>query len=140
MLNKTYAGIWIDHKKAVLSIHSNELEKTIALHSGLNRWSKSTGGSRGALPYTYNGGGASGKKDHKRENLLHQYYARILKKLGGIDQIYVMGPGLAKKEMKKVLEASRMGDKVKGIANKDYLTDNQIAAATRRFFKLETSK
>ena len=76
-MNKTYVGLWLDHKKAVFTICAGDIQKMASLHSRLGRWSKSTGGSRGALPYTYNGGGAPEKKDHRRDHVLHDFYEKI---------------------------------------------------------------
>lgn len=135
-MQKTMVGIWMDHKKAVLTICSDEIQKTALVHSRVARWSKATGGSRGALPYGYNGGGAEDKKDHRRDHALHDYFRGLLEKLRAADEIYLMGPGLAKKEFKKFLDENHFGARVMGLSQKDHLTENQIAAETRAFFHL----
>lgn len=139
-MNETCVGLWLDHKKAIFATCADNLQQMTSLHSRLGRRSKSTGGSRRALPYTYNGGGAADKKDHRREHVLHDFYDKVLRKLAGADRIYLMGPGLAKKELRRFLEARHYGTKIAGFADRDRLTERQIAAETRSFFRLPLPK
>ena len=138
-MDKTYIGLWLDHKRAVLTTYFNKNQKTESLFSKLEKWSKSTGGSMGMSPYNFNGCRVDDKKDHRRNHALEKYYAQILQKIKGADHIYLMGPGLAKKELLKYLEEHHMGDRISGFHAKDNLTTRQVAAETREFFHLVPS-
>ena len=51
------------------------------------------------------------------------------------ESILILGPGEAKGELKKRLERNKLGGRIVGIETIDRMTDRQIAAKVRRYFK-----
>jgi len=132
-----YTGIWIDHKDAFLASYDNSRESIKHIRSGIDRWAKSTGGSRSALPYTYDGGGKGNKKEAQRLHRLQKYYESLLKNVEQSDRVILMGPGLAKLEfLRTITKKKSLLGKVASLSTVGRLTDRQLAAKVRDFFKL----
>jgi hypothetical protein len=56
------------------------------------------------------------------------------------ESILIFGPGEAKGELKKRLERNKLGGRIVGIETIDRMTDRQIAAKVRRYFKENRDK
>ncbi len=118
-------GIWLDHRKAVVTtLHNNE-ERTEHIDSGLDRWHEAPGAS---VP--------PDRQDNRRRNEMHKFYGVVFSKIKDAQNIYLIGPGFAKKEFAKFLEEKSFSGHLTAVESSDKMTDGQIAAATRDFFKL----
>ena len=132
-----YTGIWIDHKDAILASYENAHETMEHVSSGIDRWAKSTGGTRGALPYVFNGGGGISKKEAQRQHKLQKYYTGLLENVAAADRVILMGPGLAKLELLRTITKKKsLQGKVASMSTVGRLTNHQIAAKVRDYFKL----
>lgn len=130
MKNGKYIGVWVDYKKAVIATCTPQKQSIKKINSDIERWSKTTGGVGRALPYSFDGGSGQAHKEHRRENALKKYYKEICKAINGSTNIFIMGPGLAKKELSKAMK------KEVTFVTKPKMTDAQIMAQTRKYFNL----
>lgn len=133
---KNYAGLWIDHRQAVIvSITDNG--KTIKrIDSEIERKVRLSGGSRSAkTPYGPQQVSVDGKQQERINRQLRQYYQRIIQRIQDATKILILGPGEAKTELKKEMEKSRELAATKiTVEPADKMTERQIAARVRQFF------
>jgi len=140
---KKYAGIWLDHRKAVvvslfIDRQSSETaqESVETLESDVERKVRLSGGSRTrATPYGPQDVSVDGKMEARIKRQLKQYYQGIIKKIEDMDRIYLFGPGEAKIELKKEIAKKReLAAKKLAVETADKMTEKQIAARVREFF------
>jgi len=121
-----YVGLWLDHKKAVVIKSNSNQETKEVVHSKLSPSNKAKHLTRVAPK----------KHEEKREHIITQFYGEVFKTLTGADRVFLMGPGIAKKEFGLFLKQKDFQGKVVEVTNADKMTDRQVAAQTRNFFGL----
>jgi len=129
-------GLWIDHKNAyIVSVAKGELTLK-HIRSRLGRKHKSTGGKHQSLPYSMERGSGMKKVEHRRENLKHQYYVRVIGEIEDANSIYVFGPSEAKKELGHLINENKsLSEKLVKVEASDALTERQILAKVRDFYR-----
>ncbi len=65
---------------------------------------------------------------------LNRYYDAVIAAVAEAALLFIFGPGEAKGELKKRLEAKRLGSRVAAIETADKMTDPQIVEKVRKFF------
>jgi hypothetical protein len=63
-----------------------------------------------------------------------RYYDAVIAAVTEAGPLFIFGPGEAKGELKKRLEAKGLGARVAAIETADKMTDPQIAEKVRKFF------
>ena len=120
------AGVWIDHKKAVIVSASEGRVTTRTLESDV-----------GAHPHfggQQDGGGEKKYEERHRERL-ERYYDEVIDHLGTPEAVLILGPGEAKLELKERLGRSvAPSQPVVEIETTDKLTDPQIVAKVKEHF------
>jgi hypothetical protein len=122
---KKRAGLWIDHRKAVIVIVTDEGEEIKEIASHMEKHVRFTGGTASEL------GSTEDMRDRQFGNHLNSYYDRVIAVLGGADSIQIFGPGEAKGELRKRLEHAGLEGHVLAVETVDKMTDRQIAAKVR---------
>jgi hypothetical protein len=122
---KKRAGLWIDHRKAVIVMISDEGEETKELTSDLEGHLRFSGGTDSE------DGSAEDVRDRQFGNRLNRYYDRVVDVVRGADSIQIFGPGEAKGELRKRLELQAPKSRVLAVETTDKMTDRQIAAKVR---------
>lgn len=128
-------GIWIDHKKAVMLTLSDDGESMQVIESGIDRHSSIRGAIRSRMPYSAQYPKGDDQLDKQFEGYLNKYYEKVLTHLRGADTVWIIGPGEAKRELKKHLENRKNHILITGIESADKMTDRQIAAKIRKYFE-----
>ena len=130
---KTTAGLWIDHRKAVIAIVSAEGEETLEIKSNVEKQPSRFAGIRSTAHY---GQEAPAEHSHEREftGHLNIFYAAVIAAIRDAESILLFGPGEAKGELKKRLERDKLGEHIIAIETVDKMTDRQIAAKVREYF------
>jgi stalled ribosome rescue protein Dom34 len=126
---KKVVGLWIDHRKAVIVIVSDEGEETKQLESGMEKHVRFSGGSRSEE------GKADDQRDRQFTGHLNTYYDEVIAHIRDAESILLFGPGEAKGEFEKRLANKGLGGRVVGIETVDKMTDHQIAAKVRQHFR-----
>ena len=126
---KSAAGLWIDHRKAVIVIVSDEGEETKQIESGMEKHVRFSGGSRSEE------GKADDQRDRQFTGHLNTYYDEVIAHLRDAESILLFGPGEAKGELEKRLANKGLGGRIVGIETVDKMTDRQIAAKVRQHFR-----
>ena len=125
---KKHAGLWIDHRKAVIVIVTDEGETFSEIPSNMEKRVRFTGGTASEL------GSTEDVRDRQFGNHLNSYYDRVVAVLRGADSIQIFGPGEAKGELSKRLEHEGLKGHVLSVETVDKMTDRQIAAKVREHF------
>ena len=122
------AGLWIDHRKAVIVIISEQGEEIKEITSDMEKHVRFTG-KPGA-----DTGSTEDMRDRQFENHLNNYYDIVVDSLRGMDSIQIFGPGEAKGELKKRLEKTELRGHILANETTDKMTDRQISAKVREQF------
>jgi hypothetical protein len=125
---KKQAGLWIDHRKAVIVIVTEEGEEIKEITSHMEKHIRFTSGTGSE------DGSTEDVRDRQFGDHLNSYYDRVIAVIRGADSIQIFGPGEAKGELKKRLEHAGLKGHILAIETVDKMTDRQIAAKVREHF------
>jgi hypothetical protein len=117
-------GLWIDHRKAVVVIVSNEGEEVKEITSNMEKHVRFSGGSS-------EDGSSEDVRDRQYENHLNSYYDTVIAVIRDGDTIQIYGPGEAKGELEKRLDQEGLKDRILAMETVDKMTDRQVASKVR---------
>ncbi len=129
------AGIWLDSRDAYIVYLDNGSEKILHLSSNIDE-SHPVGGSGTSTPYGSQEAISETGHLRRRQQQEKQYYHSIIEKLSHRDGIYIMGPSQAKIGLEQEMNKEpRQSEKILAVESCGRITDNQIKAKVRDFFK-----
>jgi len=120
-------GLWIDHRKAVIVIVSEEGEQVRKITSHMEKHTRFAG--RGSEH-----GSDEDVRDRQFGDHLNDYYDRVIAAIRDGDSIQIFGPGEAKGELEKRLVSEGIRGHILAIEAADKMTVREIAAKVRRRF------
>lgn len=124
---KANAGLWIDHREAIIVMLSGGGEETKRIQSDAEK--------KHAVEMPADD---LRQKEHT-EHLAH-YYDAIIAHLRDAGAIVIFGPGEAKGELKKRFEVHRSETRLISVETSDNMTEPQIAARVRRHFRQDARR
>jgi hypothetical protein len=122
------AGLWIDHRKAVIVLVTDASEEIKKITSGMEkdvRFSSGDGSEHGST---------EDMRDRHFQNHLNAYYDEVIAVIRDAESIQIFGPGEAKGELEKRLEIAGLKEHVLAIETADKMTEHQISAKVRERF------
>ena len=122
---KKQAGLWIDHRKAVIVIIKDEVEEIKKITSNMEKHVRFSSGDGSE------DGSAEDVRDRQFGNHLNSYYDEVIAYIRDADSIQIFGPGEAKGELEKRIEHEGLKAKILAIETVDKMTDRQISAKVR---------
>ncbi len=125
---KKQAGLWIDHRKAIIVLISDEGEEIQKIVSGMEKRVRFTGGTASE------DGSTEDVRDRQFGNHLNNYYDQVIAVVRDAESIQIFGPGEAKGELEKRLEHAGIKAHVLAVETEDKMTDRQISAKVRERF------
>ena len=128
------AGVWIDHRQAVVVKISKNEEVIQTIESHVERPFSTAGGPYSKHPDRPEGHVPEDKQDRKYLIELNTYYDAVLASLREVDSLLILGPGEAKGEFRKRIQSQKPLLQVNEILTADKMTDPQIAASVRQYF------
>jgi hypothetical protein len=134
MIMKNIAGLWIDHRKAVIVVITDKGEEIKLVVSKVEKQLRRGGDSplKGHHdPLTVP---ADDYRDSKFNEDLGIYYEAVIAPIKNSASILIFGPGEAKGQLKKRLIKDKLGDRIVAVETVDKMTDHQIAAKVRMHF------
>ena len=120
------AGLWIDHKKAVIVTVSGEREEITQITSNMEKHVRYTGEAEDLS--------GEDQRDRKFSDHLSKFYDQVIASVRDAEVLLIIGPGEAKGEFVKRLRSEHLGERIVGIETVDKMTDRQIAARVRQLF------
>ncbi len=123
---RTEVGVWIDHRKAIITIIAGKKEEIREVASNMEKHVRYSGAAQEDS--------AEDQRDRRFTGHLNQYYDEVIACIRAADSILILGPGEAKVELQERLEKEALGGRIVGIETVDKMTDRQIAARVRQRF------
>lgn len=130
---KTTAGLWIDHKKAVIVVVTAKGEEIKLIISKVEKQPGRSGGVRTTAPYEQQVL-ADDSLERVFKGHLNVYYDAVIACIRGAEAILIFGPGEAKGELKKRIQRSKLSGRIVGIETVDKMSHRQISARVRQHF------
>lgn len=122
---KKQAGLWIDHRKAVIVMITGAGEEIKEITSNMEKHVRFTGGNASL------DGSTEDVRDRQFGNHLNNYYESVIAVVRDAESIRIFGPGEAKHELEKRLERNGLKGRVLSVETADKMTNHQIAAKVR---------
>ncbi len=132
-------GVWIDHKRAVIMVLSDEGEDFQKIESGMEKRIHFRGDSTSKSPYSAQYQQGDDQLDRQYMEHLNKFYGKVIEQLRGAESLLIFGPGEAKLEFEKRIAHEKVNVQIVGIETSDKMTDRQIAVKVRRFFEKLTA-
>jgi hypothetical protein len=129
----THAGVWIDHKRAVIAVAGRNT--TTVVESDVPGHTRFTGGGGHPDGSSSQGGGSERKSEERNRNALDQYFDEVIKALGHAEALLIFGPGEAKQQLVERLgHVTTRPKPAITMDTADKLTDAQIIAKVSKYF------
>jgi hypothetical protein len=122
---KKQAGLWIDHRKAVVVLVTDEGEEIKKIKSDMEKHVRFTGGNASE------DGSTEDVRDRQFGNHLNKFYDEVIAYIRDADSIQIFGPGEAKGELEKRIKHEGLKAHILAIETVDKMTDRQISAKVR---------
>jgi hypothetical protein len=124
------AGVWIDHKQAIVVLITDANQEIKKISSGIKRPVR----SRSNNPYTPNDFVAEDRLERKFDSHLKDFYDQVIACLRGSEALLILGPGEAKGEFHKRIKNKKLRGLVIELKTADKMTDRQLAAKVTQHF------
>lgn len=128
-------GVWIDHRKAVIAVVSDKGEETKVIRSNVEKQPGRFDGVRSTTPYEPQQVSADDSREREFTGHLNSYYDEVIAFMRDAEAILIFGPGEAKGELKKRIEKYKPNECIVAVETVDKMTDPQIAAKVRDYFR-----
>ena len=132
---KTRAGLWIDHRKALIVAITEKGQLISLVISKVDKQLGRSSGIRSTSPYEALLVPADDSREKKLTTALNIYYRAVIASIREAESILIFGPGEAKGELAKRLQRDRLGSRIVGMETVDKMTDRQIAAKVHAYFQ-----
>ena len=128
-------GLWIDHKKAIIVVQSEQGEDIQQIESGIGRHVRYRGASHPKSPYSAQYQQGDDQLDNKFTGQLNKFYDKVIARIRKAEAVLIFGPGEAKGELEKRIIHEKINVPIVGIETVDKMTDRQIATKVRKYFQ-----
>jgi len=135
---KTNIGMWIDQRKAVIILSTDMGEETKVILSNVDRQPGRIDGERSTARFESLLVDANDVTERRDTSHLHRYYDEVIACVREAEAILVFGPGEAKGQLLRQLEDALPKGYIVAVETADKMTDRQVAARVRDYFKKES--
>ncbi len=133
------AGIWIDHRKAIIVLVTPTGEHTALVVSMVEKHPERTGDSPMKGRYESRQVPADDSRQRALTGELNIYYDAVIATFRNVECVLIFGPGEAKGELKRRLGEAKLGVRIAAVESVDKMTDRQVAAKVRGYFSVAGS-
>ena len=131
------AGVWIDHRKAMVVILSSGKERVTSIASNVEKHLERAGDSPLKGSYEASQVPADDARQRALTAELAIYYDAVIALVRDAGSILIFGPGEAKGELERRLIKHKLGGLVAAVETEDKMTDRQIVAKVREYFAMK---
>ena len=128
------AGVWIDHRQALIVKVSAAGEDSTRILSSVEKHGERGGDSPMKGHYEAHQVPADDSRQRAMTGELNHYYDRVIAALHDCDALLLIGPGEAKGELHKRLDKKHLDSRVAAVEPADKLTDPQVVERVREYF------
>jgi hypothetical protein len=136
---KSNAGLWIDHRRAVIVLLSDAGETTTRIPSSVEKQLR-----RSSAPSEGKFKAHQAPADDSRENAflghLARYYDEIVAIVREAGSVLIIGPGEAKEELRKRFAADKHDARLITVETTGRMTEPQVVARVRRHFHHDAAR
>ena len=136
---KVEAGLWVDHREALIVVLSKTGEETKRIQSNVQKQLRRTG-EPSIGRFEYQEVPADDSRQRAYSGYLERYYDEIVAYLRNAGTVLIFGPGEAKGELKKRFEKECPGAHIVTMETTDKMTEPQIVAHVRQHFESAAAK
>jgi len=130
----TKAGVWIDHNQAIVVLVTDAGQEIRKFNSGMKPAGRPGGKSRSKNKYTPNDFIAEDRRERKLADERKKVFEEVLACTRGADSLLILGPGEAKGEFNKHIQAKKLCGLMVEMETTDKMTDRQVAAKVGEHF------
>jgi hypothetical protein len=131
---KTFAGLWIDHREAVIVLLSENGQETRRIKSHVEKQLRRSGRSSSRAPFEAQMVPADDSREREYMGHLAKYYDEVISCIGAAEAIQLFGPGEAKGELKKRIERNKRDVRITRFETMGKMTEQQISHKVRRHY------
>lgn len=131
---KTIAGLWIDHRKAIIVTLSDKGEKTEEILSKVEKQLGRFDGKRSTSSFESQLVQKDDRQQRGFTKHLNAFYDDVLSSIEVAEYVLIFGPGEAKGELKKLMEKNNRHNRIVVVETADKMTDRQVAARAHQYF------
>jgi hypothetical protein len=128
------AGVWIDHRKAVVVAVTPTGEHTVTILSNVEKHAERGGDSPLKGSYESRQVPADDSRQRALTGELNVYYDSVIAELRKYASLALFGPGEAKIELQKRLVKMKLGSRIAAVETQDKMTDRQVVAKVREHY------
>ena len=133
---KILAGLWIDHREAVIVILSEKGQETSRVKSHVEKQLRRAGRSPSQASFEAQMMPADDSRERGYSGHLANYYDEVISCLRPAQEILLFGPGEAKGELRKRIERDKLDVRITRCDTSDKLTERQISQKVRRHYSV----
>ena len=131
------AGVWIDHRRAVVVALTSDGEQIATVASHVEKHPERGGDSPLKGRYEALQVPADDSRQRALTGELNHYYDSVIAAVRGFQQVLLFGPGEAKGELQKRLVQMKLGGLLTAVEAEDKMTEPQIVAKVRKHFGID---
>ena len=136
---KVEAGLWVDHREALIVVLSKTGEETKRIQSNAQKQLRRTG-EPSIGRFEYQEVPADDSRQRAYSGYLSRYFDEIIAYLRDAGAILIFGPGEAKGKLKKRFAKECPGAHIVVMETTDKMTEPQIVAHVRQHFESAAAK
>jgi hypothetical protein len=136
---KTNAGLWIDHREAVIVELKDQGTETRRIQSSAEQQLRRSGDPDHG-PFEAQEVPADDSRQREYSGELARYYDLIVRQLRHCGSILILGPGETKGELKKRFEKEAGAAPLIELQTTDKMTEGQIVAMVCQHFSMSPAK
>ena len=131
--NGTNAGLWIDHREAVIVVLAGDGQATQRIQSNVEKQLRRSG-EPGHGSFESQNAPADDSRQREYTGRLARYYDAVISHLSDSGSILILGPGEAKHDLKKRFDQHPSASRALVLETADKMTEPQIVAKVRHHF------
>lgn len=131
---KTMAGLWIDHREAVIVMVTRKGRETKRIRSNVEKQLRRSGRSPSGERFESQMVPADDSKEREYGGQLARYYDEVIACLHPAEAIMLFGPGEAKGELRKRIQRNKLDLRITHFETTDKMTERQVLQKVRQHF------
>jgi hypothetical protein len=133
-LKKTLAGLWIDHREAVIVLQSAKGQETTRIKSRVEKQLRRSGRSPSQDRFESWMVPADDSRQREYTGHLANYYDEVIASIRPAESILLFGPGEAKGELRNRINRDKLDLRITRFEASDKMTERQIAQKIKRHY------
>ena len=131
---KTLAGLWIDHREAVIVLVSEKGRETKRIKSDVEKQPRRSGRSPSGRSFEPQMVPADDSREREYGGHLARYYDEVIACLRPAEALMVFGTGEAKGELRKRIERNKLDLRITRFETSDKMTERQVSQKVLRHY------